>query len=143
MTSSRFGRRAAGAAAALVLAGAGALASASPAAAKGYDLAFESGSLSGQNALAAKVAYSCDEHNDYALVVNATKLNVTGHDEANASGLIKADKLTCDYTLHTATLNLRTQAGSRFEQGDQVKFTVFYFDSDGFSFFKQDKVVTL
>lgn len=143
MTSSRFGRRAAGAAAAVVLAGAAALTSASPAAAKGYDLAFDSGSLTGQNALAAKVAYSCDEHNDNALVVNATKLNVTGHDESNAAGLIKADKLTCDYTRHSTTVTLRTQTGSRFAKGDRVKFTVFYFDGDGFISFKQDKVVTL
>ncbi|RLV08633.1 hypothetical protein CTZ27_07580 [Streptomyces griseocarneus] len=137
-------RRLTSIATAALIVGAGALITAPSASAKAYDLAFDKLTLRTTNNLQAQVTYSCDEGSTYLLVVNAAKLNVTGHEESNAAAVLKPAKLTCDYSAHTAKLDLNVDPGSNFAKGDQVKVTVTYFDADlGFYRFKQDTVVTL
>ncbi|MCC3770064.1 hypothetical protein [Streptomyces sp. UNOC14_S4] len=137
-------RRLVSTAAVALLAGAGALITAPSASAKAYDLAFDKLTLRSTNNLQAQVTYSCDEGNTYLLVVNATKLNVTGHEESNAAAVLKPAQLTCDYGKHTAKPDLNIDPGSHFAKGDRVRVTVTYFDADlGFYRFKQDTVVTL
>ncbi|MGW1378862.1 hypothetical protein ACWD6P_31980 [Streptomyces sp. NPDC002446] len=142
MKSSRMGRRIAGTAAATILVGAGALAAAPSAAAKANLLAIGKVSLH-ESGLRADVTYSCDPGLNHQLVANATKVNQTGHDESIAAGTIKSAKLTCDYNSHAAQVSLRAAAGSHFAKGDKVKISVFYFDEDGFSYARQEKIAVL
>lgn len=142
MKSSHLARRLAGTAAATLLVGAGALAAAPSAAAKANLLTIDKVSLH-ESGLRANVTYSCDPGMNHQLVANATKLNQTGHDESIAAGTIKNAKLTCDYDSHTAQVSLRTAVGSHFAKGDKVQVAVFYFDEDGFSYARQEKVSVL
>ncbi len=142
MKSSRLGRRLAGTAAATVLVGAGVLAAAPSAVAKANLLTIGKVSLQ-ESGLRANVTYSCDPGMNHQLVANATKLNPAGHDESIAAGTIKSAKLTCDYNSHAAQVSLRPAVGSHFAKGDKVKVAVFYFDEDGFSYARQEKVTVL
>ncbi|MEV5377445.1 MULTISPECIES: hypothetical protein [Streptomyces] len=142
MTSSRFARRLAGAAAAALVIGAGALATAPSAAAKANLLAIDKVALHAPG-LQVDVTYSCDPGMNHQLVANASKLGTSAHDDSDAAGTIKVDKLVCDYNSHAARVSLRPSAGSHFAKGDQVKVTVFYFDNDGFSYARQEAVAGL
>ncbi|MFE5872695.1 hypothetical protein ACFQ6V_29130 [Streptomyces roseifaciens] len=142
MTSSRFARRLAGTAAAALVIGAGALATAPSAAAKANLLEIGKVALH-EPGLQADVTYSCDPGMNHQLVANAVKLGTSGHDESVAAGTIKVDKLTCDYESHAARVSLRPATGSHFAKGDQVKVTVFYFDDEGFSYAHQESVTRL
>ncbi|MFF7725223.1 hypothetical protein [Streptomyces sp. NPDC008001] len=142
MTSSRFARRLAGTAAAALVIGAGALATAPSAAAKANLLSIGRVALQ-EPGLRADVTYSCDPGMNHQLVANAVKLGSTGHDESIAAGTIKTDKLTCDYDSHAARVTLRPATGAHFAKGDRVKVTVFYFDNDGFSYAHQETVAAL
>ncbi|MGW2597792.1 hypothetical protein [Streptomyces klenkii] len=142
MTSSRFARRLAGAAAAALVIGAGALATAPAAAAKANLLAIGKVALH-EPGIQVDVTYSCDPGMNHQLVANAAKLSANEHDESVAAGTIKVDKLTCDYASHAARLALRPAVGSHFAKGDRVKVTVFYFDDEGFSYARQETVAAL
>ncbi|MGK5546604.1 hypothetical protein ACSNOH_18015 [Streptomyces sp. URMC 127] len=142
MTSSRFARRLAGAAAAALVIGAGALATAPSAAAKANLLSIGKVALQ-EPGLQVDVTYSCDPGMNHQLVANAAKLGTSAHDESVAAGTIKNGKLVCDYNSHAARVSLRPAAGSHFAKGDRVKVTVFYFDEDGFSYARQEAVAAL
>ncbi|MFH8788574.1 hypothetical protein [Streptomyces roseoverticillatus] len=142
MTSSRFARRLAGAAAAALVIGAGALATAPSAAAKANLLAIDKVALH-EPGLQVDVTYSCDPGMNHQLVANAAKLGTSAHDESVAAGTIKVGKLVCDYNSHAVRVPLRTAVGSHFAKGDRVKVTVFYFDDEGFSYARQETVAGL
>ncbi|MFI1436788.1 hypothetical protein [Streptomyces lydicus] len=141
MNTTRLRQRLAGTAAAAVLIGAGALATAPSAAAKANLLTINKVSLHASG-LQASVKYSCDTGMHHQLVANATSVE-SDHEESIAAGTIKSAKLTCDYADHTAQVKLRTATGSHFAKGDTVKLTVFYFDDEGFSYAHRTAVVVL
>ncbi|MGR6974523.1 hypothetical protein ACU639_33815 [Streptomyces cynarae] len=142
MKSSGLRRRLAGTAVTAVMVGAGVLAGAPSAAAKANLLAIDKVSFHAPD-LQVKVTYSCDAGMDHELVANATALGRGTHDESIASGTIKKDKLVCDYDSHIAQVTLRPAAGSHFAKGDKVQVAVFYFDTDGFSYARQETVAVL
>ncbi|MEU8780136.1 hypothetical protein [Streptomyces sp. NPDC048637] len=142
MKSSRLRRRLLGTAATAVLAGVGVLVSAPAAVAKANLLAIDKVALHAPG-LQMKVTYSCDTGINHQLVANAVKLNQTGDDEAIAAATIKKNKLVCDYTNHTVQMTLRPAVASHFAKGDTVKFTLFYFDDDGFSYAHEELVSVL
>ncbi|MFI2761714.1 hypothetical protein ACH5A3_23020 [Streptomyces echinatus] len=140
MRSTGTRRRLAGTAAAALIAGAGVLAAAPSAMAKANVLTIEKVSLQKPD-VQVKVTYSCDPGLDHQLVANAQTLGT--HDVATAAGTIKRDKLICDSNSHQAQVNMRPATGSHFVKGNKVKVTVFYFDSDGFSYAREDAAVVL
>ncbi|GGX98122.1 hypothetical protein [Streptomyces hiroshimensis] len=142
MKSSRCGRRLAGTAAAALLIGAGALATAPSAAAKANVLTIGKVALQ-EPGIQVNVTYSCDPGLNHQLVANAAKIGGTGHDESIAAGTLKAGKLVCDYADHAARVTLRPATGSYFGRGERVKVTVFYFDEDGFSYARQETTAVL
>ncbi|MDT0454614.1 hypothetical protein RM550_02525 [Streptomyces sp. DSM 41527] len=140
MNASRLRRRLAGTAAVTVLVGAGVLAAAPSAVAKANLLTIDDVALKAPG-VQVKVTYSCDPGMNHQLVANAAKQ--AGHDGSVAAGTLKTDKLTCDYSSHTAQITMRPAVGSTFDKGDKVKVAIFYFDNDGFSYARQETVVVL
>ncbi|MEJ8652227.1 hypothetical protein WKI65_30105 [Streptomyces sp. MS1.AVA.3] len=141
MKSSRLRHRLAGTAAVTVLVGAGALAAAPSAVAKANVLTINKVAMRAPD-IQVKVTYSCDPGMNHQLVANAIEINQPGPEEPVAAGIIKTDKLTCDYDNHAAQITMRT-LGTPFDKGEKVKVAVFYFDDDGFSYARQETVVVL
>ncbi|MFI9204985.1 hypothetical protein [Streptomyces sp. NPDC053048] len=140
-SSSRFGRRAAGAAAAVLLAGAGALASASPAAAKANLLAIDKVSLA-DSGLHVDVTYSCDPGEEFQLVAQAVKVT-DEHISTRAAALVKPGDLVCDYESRTLRLKLRPELHAQFAKGDKAEVKVFYLDPNGFDYAEDQVTATL
>ncbi|MEU9476132.1 hypothetical protein [Streptomyces sp. NPDC048191] len=139
-TSTR--RRLAGTVVAALMAGAGVLAAAPLAEAKANVLSIDGVSFHKPD-VQVKVTYSCDPGLDHELVANARTLDTGSHREGNAAGTIKRDKLICDADSHTTQVNMRPATGTYFVKGDKIKVTVFYFDSDGFSYAREATVAVL
>ncbi|WP_171167808.1 hypothetical protein [Streptomyces sp. I05A-00742] len=143
MKTSPTVRRLAGTGAAVLLLGAGALATAPSAAAKNYSLAIDKVALKAPGVLV-DITYSCDEGSVNWVVANADELPDQGHNETNAAGILKTDKLVCDYNTHTARMYLTTGGVGAFEKGDKVKVSLHYFDpNDGFSGVRKEKTAVL
>ncbi|EME97609.1 hypothetical protein J7W19_07410 [Streptomyces mobaraensis NBRC 13819 = DSM 40847] len=142
-TSRTTVRRLAGAGAAVLLLGGGALATAPSAAAKNYSLSFDKVALAAPG-VTVDVTYSCDEGSQQWIVANADELPKPGHNEVSAAGILKTDKLVCDYNTHTARMQLTTGGVGAFAKGSKVKVSLHYFDpNDGFSGFRTERTVTL
>ncbi|MFI1167988.1 hypothetical protein ACH4UM_31425 [Streptomyces sp. NPDC020801] len=143
MKSTIVRRRLAGAAVTALVIGAGVLATAPSAAAKANELAIDNVSFR-DSKVQVQVTYSCDPGIDQELVVNAATLDPDSHEGGIAAGIVKQDKLVCDYANHIAKMTLRTATGTHFAKEDKVKVKVFYFDNnDGFISAEQTAVAVL
>ncbi|GAA3074350.1 hypothetical protein [Streptomyces glomeratus] len=134
--------RLAGTALTALVVGAGALATAPSAAAKANELTINSVSLHDAN-VQVQVTYSCDPGLGQELVANATTLDSDSPDGGAAAGIVKNDKLVCDYSNHIANVTLHTAYGTHFAKGDKVKVAVYYFDNDGYVSANQTTVSVL
>src|SRR5689334_5307389 len=127
MKSTRAQRRLAGTVLTTLVIGAGALATAPSAAAKANVLTIDRVSFHNPD-VRVKVTYSCDPGLGTELVANATALKPGSAKGGVAAGIVKPNKLVCDYADHTTTVTLRAINGSHFAKGDKVKVALYYFD---------------
>ncbi|MCW7940559.1 hypothetical protein AAW14_00360 [Streptomyces hygroscopicus] len=130
MKSTSVRRRLAGSVVTALVVGAGVLVTAHSAAAKANEVAVGTVSFHKPD-VQVQVIYSCDPGLGQELVANATAIDSMSPDAGSAAGVIKKDRLVCDYGNHTATVTLHTASGTHFAKGDKVKVAVFYFGKDG------------
>ncbi|MEU6366658.1 hypothetical protein ABZ876_13220 [Streptomyces sp. NPDC046931] len=142
MKPSSLRRRLAGTVLTALVIGAGALATAPSAAAKANELTITNVSLR-DSSVQVQVTYSCDPGLGQELVANATALGSDSPDGGVAAGIVKQDKLVCDYSNHIAKVTLRTAHDTHFAKGDKVKVAVYYFDNDGYVSANQTAVAVL
>ncbi|MEU8586877.1 hypothetical protein AB0C59_07680 [Streptomyces sp. NPDC048664] len=121
--------------------GAGVLATAPSAAAKANALTINRVSLQSPD-VQVQLTYSCDPDLGTELVANATAIGGKT-DGAVAAGILRENKLVCDYGDHTTKVTLHPVGGTHLAKGDKVKVAVYYFDRDGYSTADQTAVVVL